>query len=93
VAVCINTFMFVVTTSRISEKLDIRKSRDHQKVSAYFRLSAITGMSWVFGFLGQFINLQVFSILHIAFSAGHGVFLFLAFGMPLSCKCSRKSKK
>lgn len=93
VTVCINTFMFVVTASKISEKLDIRKSRDHQKVAAYFRLSTVTGMSWLFGFLGQFINLQVFSILHTVFSAGQGIFLYLAFGMPLCGTCSRKSIK
>ncbi|XP_061166800.1 uncharacterized protein LOC133175706 [Saccostrea echinata] len=86
ITVCINTFMFVVTVSRIHKKGDMRKSRDQNRVGAYFRLSTLTGMSWVFGFLAKFTDLQVFSILHIVFSAGQGIFLYLGFGMPLGIK-------
>jgi hypothetical protein len=89
--VCINTFMFVVTVCRIHDKHDVRKSKDQPKVSAYFRLTTLTGMSWLFGFLAQLTNLQVFSFLHTIFSAGQGIFLYLAFGRQKgdSCICAK----
>lgn len=92
-AVCVNTFMFIVTVSRIYQKEEVRKSRDQKKVSAYFRLSTLTGVSWCFGFLAQMTSLEVFSFLHTVFGAGQGVFLYLAFGLPLGFKCNPVHKK
>jgi hypothetical protein len=91
VSVCVNTFMFAVTVSRIYDTSDVRRSRDEKRMSAYFRLSTLTGMSWLFGFLAQYTDLQVFSVLHTVFSAGQGVFLYLAFGRQNigSCKCAK----
>ncbi|XP_062618607.1 uncharacterized protein LOC134280201 [Saccostrea cucullata] len=96
--VCINCFMFLVTLSRICGKADIRKSKDKSKLSAYFRLSTIVGVAWVFGFLAQFTEFQLFSILHTLFNGGHGIFLYLAFGLPLnlkslSCKHAKGEKE
>ncbi|XP_048747084.2 uncharacterized protein LOC125659428 [Ostrea edulis] len=85
--VCINTFMFVVTVSRISTKITIRKSKDQKSISSYFRLSIITGATWLFGFLAQFTELQLFSILHTIFNGGQGIFLYVAFGLSHTLKC------
>jgi hypothetical protein len=91
ITVCVNTFMFAVTISRIHDKEDVRKSRDQENVSSYFRLSTLTGMSWLFGFLAQFTDLQVFTFFHTVLSAGQGIFLYLAFGRQKlgSCKCTK----
>jgi hypothetical protein len=85
--VSINTFMFVVTAFRIRGKTNIRKSKDQKKISSYFRLSTITGGTWLFGFLAQFTDLQVFSILHTVFNGGQGIFLYVAFGLSQTLKC------
>jgi hypothetical protein len=89
VAVCINIFMFGVTVSRIHDKEDVRKSRDQKNISAYFRLSTLTGMSWIFGFLAQLTDFRVFTFLHTVFSAGQGIFLYLAFGRQNIGSCKR----
>ncbi|XP_061163320.1 uncharacterized protein LOC133172453 [Saccostrea echinata] len=85
--VCINTFMFVVTVSRIRGKVDIRKSKEQGKIGAYFRLSTITGAAWLFGFLAQFTEFQLFSMLHTLLNGGQGVFVYIAFGLSLNLKC------
>jgi hypothetical protein len=84
--VSINTFMFVVTAFRIRGKTNIRKSKERKNISSYFRLSTITGGTWLFGFLAQFTELQMFSILHTVFSGGQGIFLYVAFGLPQTLK-------
>ncbi|XP_062613054.1 latrophilin-like protein LAT-2 [Saccostrea cucullata] len=84
--ICINSFMFLVTLSRICVKADIRKSKDKSRLSAYFRLSTLVGVAWLFGFLAQFTELQLFSMLHTLFNGGHGVFIYMAFGLPLNLK-------
>lgn len=81
--VCINIFMLAVTVFRISNKVDVQKSKDKERTGAYFRLSTIAGATWIFGFLDQFTGFQFFSILHTLFNGGQGVFLYLAFGAPL----------
>jgi hypothetical protein len=85
--VCINTFMFVVTAFRIRGKVTIRKSKDQKKIKSYFRLSTITGVAWLFGYLAQFTELQLFSILHTVFNGGQGMFLYVAFGLSQTLKC------
>jgi hypothetical protein len=85
--VCINTFMLVVTASRIRENTTIRKSKEQRNISSYFRLSTITGATWLFGYLAQFTELQLFSILHTVFNGGQGIFLYVAFGMSQTLKC------
>ncbi|XP_062610698.1 uncharacterized protein LOC134272489 [Saccostrea cucullata] len=90
----INSFMFLVTLSRICVKIDIRKSKEESRLSAYFRLSTLVGVAWFFGFLAQFTELQLFSMLHTLFNGGHGIFIYLAFGLPLNLKSfSRTFKK
>eukprot|EP00105_Crassostrea_gigas_P033913 XP_019918061.1 PREDICTED: adhesion G protein-coupled receptor E2-like [Crassostrea gigas] len=86
VLICINMFMFAVTVFRISKKIDVQKSQEEHKMRAYFRLSTITGVTWLFGFLGQFTGHQLFDILHTVFSGGQGLFLYLAFGLSLAKK-------
>lgn len=86
VLICINMFMFAVTVFRISKRIDVQKSQEEHKMRAYFRLSTITGVTWLFGFLAQFTGHQLFDILHTVFSGGQGLFLYLAFGLSLTTK-------
>lgn len=92
IAVCLNMFMFLVTVSRIQEKDEVRKSTDRKNIGAFFRLSTLTGVSWLFGFLALFTELHLFSVLHTLFTAGQGVFLYLAFGLTFRC-CSNEREK
>ncbi|XP_052717791.1 uncharacterized protein LOC128189986 [Crassostrea angulata] len=86
VLICINMFMFAVTVLRISKRINVQKSQEEHKMRAYFRLSTITGVTWLFGFLAQFTGHQLFDILHTVFSGGQGLFLYLAFGLSLTTK-------
>ncbi|XP_062580387.1 uncharacterized protein LOC134242329 [Saccostrea cucullata] len=89
--ISINSFMFLVTLSRICVKADIRKSKDKSRLGAYFRLSTLVGVAWMFGFLAQFTELQLFSMLHTLFNGGLGIFIYLAFGLPLNLKSVSRS--
>ena len=85
--VSINMFMFAVIVYRISKKMKIQKSKDENKIGAYFRLSTITGGTWLLGFLDQITGIQLLSIMHTLFNGGQGIFLYIAFGVPLTTKC------
>ncbi|XP_062610696.1 uncharacterized protein LOC134272488 [Saccostrea cucullata] len=89
--ICINSFMFLVTLSRICVKIDIRKSKEKSRLGAYFRLSTLVGVAWLFGFLAQLTELQLFSVLHTLFNGGLGMFIYLAFGLPLNLKSVSRS--
>lgn len=92
IAVCLNMFMFLVTVSRIQEKDEVRKSTDRKNIGAFFRLSTLTGVSWLFGFLALLTDLHLFSVLHTLFTAGQGVFLYLAFGLTFRCCANEREK-
>eukprot|EP00105_Crassostrea_gigas_P039566 XP_019923714.1 PREDICTED: uncharacterized protein LOC109619017 [Crassostrea gigas] len=82
----INIFMFLVTSIKFFKKINVQKSKDDRKFGAYFRLSTITGATWMFAFLAQFTGFQLFEIVHTVLSGGQGLFLYLAFGISLTTK-------
>lgn len=82
----INIFMFLVTSIRVFKKINVQKSKYDRKFGTYFRLSTITGTTWMFAFLALFTGFQLFDIVHTVLSGGQGLFLYLAFGISLTTK-------
>ena len=45
----------------------------------YAKLSTVTGITWLFGFIYTFTDVEALEYVFIIFNAGQGAFLFLAF--------------
>ena len=62
-------------------------------LSVYVRLSALTGLTWIFGFLQILLNMEFMEYIFIIFNASQGVFIMLAFVFNervLSLICRKK---
>ena len=62
-------------------------------LSVYVRLSALTGLTWIFGFLQILLNLEFLEYIFIIFNASQGIFIMLAFVLNervLSLICRKK---
>ncbi|XP_071081451.1 uncharacterized protein [Haliotis cracherodii] len=70
------TMVSIRLRNRQSQSLGKKQAND---VITFFKLSTITGLSWLFGFIGYFLQrvelMHVFTVL----TAGQGVFIFLSF--------------
>ena len=54
-------------------------NKEKQYLSVYVRLSALTGLTWIFGFLHILLNREFLEYIFIIFNASQGVFIMLAF--------------
>ncbi|XP_046372347.2 adhesion G protein-coupled receptor E2-like [Haliotis rufescens] len=59
-----------------SESLGKKQAND---VITFFKLSTITGLSWLFGFVGYFLQRVELMYVFTVLTAGQGVFIFLSF--------------
>ena len=62
-------------------------------LSVYVRLSALTGLTWIFGFLRILLNMEFLEYIFIIFNSSQGVFIMLAFVLNervLSLICRKK---
>ena len=76
-----NLTMFMLVIVKISSLPDMAESstRERKNLVIFAKLSTVTGLTWIFGFLYQFSAVQLFAYLFILFNAGQGVFIMLAF--------------
>ena len=76
-----NLSMFILVIVKISSLPDMAESstRERKNLVIFAKLSTVTGLTWIFGFLYQFSAVQLFAYLFILFNAGQGVFIMLAF--------------
>ncbi|XP_069128563.1 uncharacterized protein [Argopecten irradians] len=78
-----NIIMFIVVVIRVSRLPNMSNSssrRHHQKrFLIYVKLSSLTGVAWLFGFIAEISNHEVFVYLFIILLAGQGVFIMLSF--------------
>ncbi|XP_061189512.1 uncharacterized protein LOC133197467 [Saccostrea echinata] len=83
--ITLNMFMFFIIVREIRTKKNnpISNTNEKQMMKIYFKLSTLTGSSWLLGFLHQIFQLQILSFLHIIFTGSQGLFLFFSFGLPL----------
>ena len=82
-----NTSMFIYTIIMIelnkkkSQKLHAsrRKRREQNTVCIYLKLSSLTGLTWVSGFLHILVGSEIFSFLFVLLASLQGLFIALSF--------------
>ncbi|XP_033737299.1 uncharacterized protein LOC117325290 [Pecten maximus] len=83
VLVVANIVMFCIVIVKVSQLPDMSRSstcRHHSKrFLIYVKLSTLTGVAWLFGFIAEIFNQDVFVYLFIVLLAGQGVFIMLSF--------------
>ncbi|XP_052229769.1 uncharacterized protein LOC127843913 [Dreissena polymorpha] len=55
------------------------KSSDRTNTIIYMKLSSLTGVTWIFGYLYLWTNFVPFEYIFIVLNAGQGVFIFMSF--------------
>lgn len=83
VIIMINIILFLIVVFRISSMSNsnslMKNVKERSFFQMYIKLSVLTGLTWVFGFLYRAISLEIFAYLFIILNAGQGVFILLAF--------------
>ena len=82
VIVLSNLCFLSVTIWRISRAPKLKGSKsttDRNNVLIYMKMSTLTGIGWIFGFLGILTNVEVFEYLFIVANASQGLFLMVSF--------------
>ncbi|XP_041351174.1 uncharacterized protein LOC121370132 [Gigantopelta aegis] len=101
--VLLSTAFFIFTcvvlhkTSKERSMVGIKES---VPVFRFFKLASITGLSWLFGFLGAILKKEVLAYMFIILAGGQGLFVFLSFSFSrdicvkyASCLCCARKKK
>ena len=81
VALLANFFMFVYVVYEIRRVVEstLMLNREKNYLRVYVRLSALTGFTWIVGFLQLVLNFEWLEYLFIIFNASQGVFIMVAF--------------
>ena len=76
-----NMIFLLVTVWRISQtpKPIGTKSVDRNNALIYIKMSTLTGMCWIFGFLRLWTEIEIFELLFVLTNASQGLFLMLSF--------------
>ena len=76
-----NMIFLLVTVWRISRtpKPHGTKSVDRNNALIYIKMSTLTGMCWIFGFLRLWTEIEIFELLFVLTNASQGLFLMLSF--------------
>ena len=82
VIVC-NLFMFLYVIIKVSRLPDVKKNTKHERrnIVIFAKLSTLTGLTWIFAYLYQWINTEVLMYLFIIANASQGVFIIFSFIM------------
>jgi hypothetical protein len=72
-------FLGVVVSLHRRPNLQKRKHRERQDFIIFIKLTSITGISWVFGFLYEWLDIKVFSYIFIILTGCQGLYLMLSF--------------
>ncbi|KAK3590080.1 hypothetical protein CHS0354_041123 [Potamilus streckersoni] len=76
-----NLFMFLVVIQRVCSLPSIEKKvkNERNNVVIFAKLSSLTGITWIFGFLYQWTNEIILSYVFIVLNASLGVFIMISF--------------
>ena len=72
-------FCYVVYKIRKIGEASVRINKERNYLGVYARLSTLTGVTWLFGYLRILLELEVLEYLFIVFNASQGVFIMVAF--------------
>ena len=79
VAVNIILFVYVVFTIDKTKSSELMQNQERTYLAIYARLSTLTGITWVFGYMHIVLENEVIEYLFIIFNACQGVFIMIAF--------------
>ena len=81
VTIFINIFLFclVVINIKTSDIKSFNVNKHRNYLGIYARLSTLTGIAWIFGFIRIFWHIDVFEYLFIILNASHGICIMIAF--------------
>lgn len=71
---------FVIFRFETAQQVDSETKIDRPMLIIYTKISIITGMTWVFGFLHQGTLIDALSYIFIILNASQALFIFLSFG-------------
>ena len=76
-----NLFMFIIVICKVIKTPKIRRNVKHERndIVIFAKLSTLTGLCWVFGFVYILTDIEAFSYLFIILNASQGLFIFLSF--------------
>jgi G protein-coupled receptor Mth (Methuselah protein) len=74
-----NLAMFLAVVCKIHNLPKVQKSGDRNNLKIYAKLSTITGVTWVFGFVAEWTSVEALSYVFIILNASQGVFIMLSF--------------
>ncbi|XP_046571892.1 uncharacterized protein LOC124280058 [Haliotis rubra] len=84
VTVLVNLVFFILTIKPIRNRPKVDKSKqDEHHVLVYIKLSSLTGITWILGFVAFGVQVQALRYLFIVVNASQGVFIFISF----VCNC------
>ena len=77
----VNLLLFAYVVLRISKTSSSSSNLNQERnyFLIYVRLSTLTGLTWIFGFLRLFLTLDALEYLFIILNAGQGIFIMVAF--------------
>jgi hypothetical protein len=76
-----NIVMFCVVVYKIQKHPMLASSnpKERQNITVFAKLSTITGMTWIFGFIYTFTQIETFAFIYVILNAGQGLFIMLSF--------------
>lgn len=98
VLLALNIIFFVLSTSiivwstRSSSKFDSPSGSSKRSYKLYLRLAVICGLTWIWGFLAGFFNLEPLWYVFIFFNTLMGLFIFLTFTCTKKVRTSLKNR-
>ena len=101
--VCFSTALFVYTSIILHKSSKERSAlgiNESVSIFRFFKLASMTGLSWLFGFLGAILKINVLAYIFIILAGGQGLFIFLSFSFSrqiwnkyVSCLCCARKRK
>ena len=81
IVIVVNVGLFLNVLHILSNRPAVESSnkKEPNNLKIYTKLSTLTGVTWIFGFIFQFTKLVLFDYLFIVLSGGQGCFVFFAF--------------
>ena len=91
-----NLFFFTLSLKNICmsyrTKIEDVKQRKPGQILIYLKLSVVMGLTWVFGFLGNVVNDDIFWTLFAISNGLQGLFIFLGFALSQVITIIKKRK-
>ena len=76
-----NMLLFILVVYKINRAAAVKAKKEKSFLLIYARLSSLTGITWIVGYLQLLLSHEVFEYLFILFNASQGIFIMIAFVM------------